>query len=253
MSQTSREELLKILPEYKARLEEVKADFEHSFGNVLDILKENEDLRRKVFLEIAFHSSQMEWNDSTVPKDARERVRFLEAVGHNAATEHMFNYVADLNNKLDIRFLSALHEKLMGAIMPRTAGTLRDVYVRLSGNYNVSLTRTDKVYDLISELMKDVASEYSYPIEYISQVHASFIKIHPFLDGNGRVGRLLLNAMLLRSGYAPVLIKKEKSYYKAMEVALTQDESRYLTLFLVAKVIDSFELLKQKLSQEQSQ
>ncbi len=252
LSQTSREELLKILPEYKARLEEVKTDFEHSFGNVLDILKENEDLRRKVFLEIAFHSSQMEWNDATEPENVKDKVRYLEAIGHNKATEYMFEYIADPNNTLNLDFILTLHRSLMRDIMPRAAGVFRNVPARISNNPNVSLTRPELIYKLAIELAEGIEDWDSYPIEYISQVHASFIKIHPFLDGNGRVGRLLLNAMLLRSGYAPVLIKKEKGYYKAMEVALTQDESRYLTLFLAAKVIDSFEFLKQELSQEQN-
>ena len=139
----------------------------------------------------------------------------------------------------------------MRDIMPKTAGFFRNVPARISNNPNVSLTRPELIYKLAIELMEGVEDEDSYPIEYISQVHAAFIKIHPFLDGNGRVGRLLLNAMLLRSGYAPVLIKKENSYYKAMEVALSQDESRYLTLFLVRKVMDSFEFLKQELSENQ--
>ena len=54
-------------------------------------------------------------------------------------------------------------------------------------------------------------------------MHGELVKIHPFVDGNGRVSRLVMNLSLMNSGYVPVIIKKEKrlEYYEALDKAHT--------------------------------
>ena len=57
------------------------------------------------------------------------------------------------------------------------------------------------------------------PIEYAAWIHAEFVRIHPFIDGNGRTSRLLMNYQLMTDGFLPVSIVKEDrlNYYNALE------------------------------------
>ena len=62
-----------------------------------------------------------------------------------------------------------------------------------------------------------------HPIERAARVHGEFVKIHPFIDGNGRTARLLLNLELMKSGYPPIIIKNDEriKYYEALDKAHT--------------------------------
>ena len=65
-----------------------------------------------------------------------------------------------------------------------------------------------------------------YSVERASLLHSGFVKIHPFVDGNGRTARLLQNFELMKSGFPPVVFKKEKrlDYYNALDKAHTTGE-----------------------------
>lgn len=75
-----------------------------------------------------------------------------------------------------------------------------------------------------------------YPIERASLLHGEFVKIHPFVDGNGRTARLLLNFELMKTGFPPVIIKKDmrSEYYESLDHAHTTGDYGNFTK-LVAK------------------
>ena len=82
-----------------------------------------------------------------------------------------------------------------------------------------------------------------HPIELASFVHIEFVKIHPFIDGNGRTSRLLMNLELIKAGFPPVVIKLEDrlEYYKALDIANNENDYKPF-LELMKKVIEkSFE------------
>ena len=62
-----------------------------------------------------------------------------------------------------------------------------------------------------------------HPIVRAALLHGELVKIHPFIDGNGRTSRLIMNMELMRSGYVPVIIKKDNrlKYYEALDKAHT--------------------------------
>lgn len=65
--------------------------------------------------------------------------------------------------------------------------------------------------------------EKYHPIIRAALLHGELVKIHPFVDGNGRTSRLVMNLSLMNSGYLPVIVKKEKrlEYYNALDKADT--------------------------------
>lgn len=75
-------------------------------------------------------------------------------------------------------------------------------------------------------------------------LHAIFVGIHPFIDGNGRTARLLLNLELMKDGFPPVIIKVENrlAYYEALDKAHTTEDYRDFTLLVAREAEDSLDL-----------
>jgi len=67
-----------------------------------------------------------------------------------------------------------------------------------------------------------------HPVEKAAMLHIIFVGIHPFIDGNGRTSRLLLNLELMKNGYPPIIIKAENrlKYYSALDKAYTTNNSK---------------------------
>lgn len=76
-----------------------------------------------------------------------------------------------------------------------------------------------------------------HPIERATILHGEFVKIHPFLDGNGRISRLLLNFELMRNNYPPIIIEKEERfiYYDVLEKGLLTGDWNEFIKFVVKK------------------
>jgi Fic family protein len=83
-----------------------------------------------------------------------------------------------------------------------------------------------------------------HPIERAAELHTRFVKIHPFVDGNGRTGRLLLNFELLKMGYPPAIIRKEDrlAYYDALDIACVSGGFSEITSLVAASVQRSLDL-----------
>lgn len=77
-----------------------------------------------------------------------------------------------------------------------------------------------------------------HPIERASIIHVEFVGIHPFIDGNGRTARLLLNFELMKSGYPPIVIQKENrsEYYTALDPHISKDNTMFVSL--VAEILE---------------
>ena len=77
----------------------------------------------------------------------------------------------------------------------------------------------------MQKLMVESQKEWKafHPIIRATLIHGEFVKIHPFIDGNGRASRLLLNFELMKNGYPPIIIKNEEraTYYDALDLAHT--------------------------------
>lgn len=85
----------------------------------------------------------------------------------------------------------------------------------------------------------DHEGQQMHPIERASIVHIDFVGIHPFIDGNGRTARLLLNFELMKNGYPPIVIEKEhrSEYYTALDHAHTSGD-RAMFVSLVAEILE---------------
>lgn len=145
----------------------------------------------------------------------------FEAINHQAGIEFLERFV-DRKAELDEGFIRALHGLILKNIDDGQAGAYRSTNVRILGAVHLPPDST-KVPGLISELLCWYsANRYSMPApELAAWLHYLFIWIHPFIDGNGRTARLLMNLALLQAGYPPavILTLDRKRYYRVLREA----------------------------------
>ena len=121
--------------------------------------------------------------------------------------------------ELTIQVILSLHEMLISNIRDDVAGRFRkyDEYVRV-GNH-IAPHPLEVVGRLETMLAQYQATSHETIIKRIARLHLSFENIHPFVDGNGRIGRVINNYLLIREGYVPINIKfiDRKNYYEAFK------------------------------------
>jgi Fic family protein len=187
---------------------------------------ELERIRNDFVVEYTYDSNAIEGNTLTLKETAlvlegltigeKPLKDHLEAVGHADA----FSYVEQLasaNEPLTSRVIKDIHYLVL-ADRPDDRGSFRNVAVRILGSTHRP-PEPILVPELIDELLQDYARDRHHPIDRAARFHLNFEAIHPFIDGNGRTGRLLLNLMLMRSGYLPINIKytDRRRYYDCFE------------------------------------
>lgn len=144
-----------------------------------------------------------------------------EVVNHKKAYRYVKKCIAE-EKKLDEHIVKDLHAILTENII--VGGVYRSEPVRISGAGHTPPVGND-MYIQIKNFYEDLAwkKDSLNPIEYAAWTHAEFVRIHPFIDGNGRTSRLLMNYQLMYAGFLPVSIAKEDrlEYYNALEVYAT--------------------------------
>jgi Fic family protein len=148
-----------------------------------------------------------------------------EATGHGEAYDYM-NSLATIKyfTEDDIK---KLHKLFYHRINEDEAGQYRRKKVFISGS-KYALPTPDQVQDLMNKFITrmEVVAKERHPVEYSAIAHKDFVFIHPFIDGNGRVARLLMNLILLQKGYCLAIIPPilRMDYVQALEKAHTDDK-----------------------------
>lgn len=150
---------------------------------------------------------------------------YYEALGHSEAYDHIYKLAKDKGITEDD--IKKLHKLFYHRIDEAKAGKYRKEKVFISGS-KYPLPSPEKVPELMKEFInrvKDIEKK-SHPVEYLAIAHKDFVFIHPFIDGNGRVARLLMNLMLLQKGYCIAIIPPilRGDYINALEKAHTDDK-----------------------------
>jgi len=130
----------------------------------------------------------------------------LEALGHALAYDFL-NDLASAKKDLSETDILKLHHLFYEKIDEDNAGKYRKVPVFVSGTDFV-FPAPSVVPDLMKEFVATIRDQKKklHPIEFAAWLHDQFINIHPFIDGNGRVARLLMNLALLQAGYVITII-----------------------------------------------
>lgn len=209
-----------------------------------------QSLREKLFLEWIYNSNAIEGNTLTI----NETKVVLEGitVGGKTLREHLevinhrdaISYVEDIVRKEELFSewqIKNLHRLVLKGIDDGYAGVYRDQQVFISGAFHTP-PPPFKIQEHMDALMSWYNGEAQalHPIVRGVMVHAIFVGIHPFIDGNGRTSRLLLNLDLMKSGYPPIIIRVENrlAYYNALDKAHTTEDYQDF-IELVAKEVEA--------------
>ncbi len=162
-----------------------------------------------------------------------------EATGHARAYDFIFDLVT--NDDITLSDIKNIHKLFYQNIDPQNAGNFRTQKVFISG-MDVTLPAPEEISKLMIEFKSDLKNlkDKIHPIEYAAAVHNKFVTIHPFLDGNGRTARLLMNLILLKAGYSITIIPP---IYRAEYIACAYQGNKGSNLefinFLSAMVYES--------------
>ena len=241
----------------RLRHKEVSEQYLALFSRI-DALKEQLDKRRPLtagelkrlqdefLVEYTYNSNAIEGNTLTLQEtalvlegltiDQKPLKDHLEAVGHKDA----FLYVQELvRNK--VPFSEVIIKQIHTLVLmdrPEDRGIYRRIPVRIMGAYH---TPPDPV--IVPELMEKLVKEFEvsklHPIERAALFHLKFEGIHPFVDGNGRTGRLILNLFLMQNGYPPINVKlaDRKRYYDAFD-SYYRDNDASAIVKMVAEYVE---------------
>jgi Fic family protein len=143
----------------------------------------------------------------------------LEATNTAAALDFVKEQIKRKPSDIKEKDVLKIHEIILNGINKADAGLYRRVPVRISGSA-VILPNPKKVQDLMDEFFLWLKKETKlHAVELAAEAHYRLVTIHPFIDGNGRTARLLMNMILMMKGFPPAIIRKNDrlAYIKSLE------------------------------------
>lgn len=233
---------------------------EQALATHLDLreLLTNEELLKLTTLYLTYHTNTIEGSTMTIEdvatvlndenavisnKSYREQA---EARNHRAAFLFLLDQLKTHGD--DFQWTTELiletHQRLMNSLMD-DAGNFRRYGVRVLGS---SVARAN--YLSIPQKIDDLLTYMNAPtddiIEQLAKTHAIFEQIHPFGDGNGRTGRLIMFAQAMQHSIVPPLVLKERkrAYYKYIDAANRSNDYRLLSMFIAESILSTDSLIK---------
>ena len=224
--------LKKSKDNYYKKLEEIKQKFQAEWKKIPESVKKKE--LEEIAIAFTYNTNAIEGSSITL-EESREIIhdkispnKSLKDVRETEAHSRIFLEILDKKQKTKNEILLRWHKEIFYETKPDMAGRYRDYLVRV-GYYQAP--DWQEVKKMMNELINFIEKMRKMnPVELSARAHYKFEKIHPFGDGNGRIGRLLMNHLLWYSGYPMLIIeyKKRKAYYKALQ----KDEEGFVSYFI---------------------
>lgn len=211
-----------------------------------------ENLHEDLVLQWTYNSNAIEGNTLTLKetKVALEGItvggkslrEHFEAINHKEAIYYVEELVKESSPLTQFQ-IKSLHQLILKNIDDKNAGIYRTSNVTIAGAGHVpsDFTLVQQEMDAFVDWYNGSAQNM-HPIERAARVHCDFVKIHPFVDGNGRASRLLMNLELMKCGFpATVLsVARRLEYYQALDNAHTRNDYTDFIKLIAEIVEDSF-------------
>ncbi|MBL7148172.1 MAG: Fic family protein [Nanoarchaeota archaeon] len=213
------------------KLENIKNNFQKAWKKLPETVKEKE--KQEISIAFTYNTNAIEGSTITL-EEAREIIHdkispnkplrdVKETELHSKVFLDMLDKKEEISNKLLLRW----HGEIFSETKQDIAGKYRDYLIRVGPHIAPDWQDVKK---MMNALIHFINKEKINPVELSARLHYKFEKIHPFGDGNGRIGRLLMNHILWYSNYPMIIIeyKKRKSYYKVLQ----KDEESFVKYFI---------------------
>ena len=201
-------------------------------------------------VESVYNSNAIE--NSTLTLKQTERILLELESEHNASLRELFeaknlaHVLTYIKNKvttqdIDLHFVLLLHQMLMTNIKDAIAGRFRraNEYVRIG-------THIGAPPNTIKKRLEEALTCYSsaitvFPIDRIRLFHLTFEQIHPFIDGNGRIGRVLINYQLGQHGFPNIIIhnKEKQQYYRSFSSYTDNNTTQPMEKIIILSLMES--------------
>lgn len=229
------------------RIQARKAEYERLQSGKESLLKmiDEAEIAESVYNSNAIENSSLTLKETEKILLEQELARDVsvrevyEAKNLARVMEYIRNNVSSI--ELDESIILLLHKMLIGGIDDAIAGRFRGKgeYVRV-GSYVAPAP--EHVHSMINAILIEYASNLdSHPINRIAKWHLDFETIHPFNDGNGRIGRVLMNFQLIRLGFPGVIIrnKEKEDYYASFPVYRAKQDTKAMEKIVALALLES--------------
>lgn len=214
----------------------------------LKILLQNPNNQKEMYkwlkTELAYTSNAIEGNtltrketelviDDGITSTSKPIKDYIEAINHAKAFEKIIVFLKE-NKNINENFMLDIHKIVLTGLDNDNAGFYRNCRVRISGS-TVIMPNPLKVPDLMINFYNWLDENMDNEPLTAILAHLKFVSIHPFIDGNGRCARLLMNTILLQFGFVPIVIRPtdRKRYLSVIEnYQLKGDEKPYTNFML---------------------
>ncbi|MGC1310548.1 MAG: Fic family protein [Phormidesmis sp.] len=215
------------------------------------------ELKRRNDVRFTYNSNAIEGNTLTqletemvlssgITIGGKTLAEHLEVIGHKEAIDYIESLALNDSSPIGQWQIEEIHSIVIRADQRNRieAGRYRRVDVRSAGTEHL-YPPNYRVPDLMDQFERWLLDCVSlHPVEYAAEAHYRFVAIHPFLDGNGRTGRLLMNLILLRAGYPHVVLQaQQRPRYLDALIAANQEGDAALLKDIVGDVSGLVELV----------
>ncbi|KRX26988.1 Adenosine monophosphate-protein transferase FICD [Trichinella nelsoni] len=228
---------------HKGRTQPIVQEIDAEMMRILD-QKRNKFLRiprgssglrramREAYFSHIYHTVAMEGNtmnfvqtksllETRMAIGGKSILEHNEILGMDAALRFVNQSLIHRIGSLSVEDILDIHRRVLGFVDPVESGRFRTHQVYI-GSFEPSLPENiEKEVDELLEWLNSDTAMSIHPVELAALLHYKFVVIHPFVDGNGRTSRLLMNLILMQAGFPPVIIRVEDrlQYYESLKLA----------------------------------